>query len=151
MIDVKKFVAVGGISGVHKLIAVRQNGLIIENFDTKERRFVHVRQHEFSPFETISIYTSDGNSVPLAEVMTAARDQFEETPPPSEKSDVSVLRQYFGQILPNYDRDRVHTSDIKKFIKWFTFLQSRDLLKDKVEEPSAEETSEAQTETNSTE
>ena len=139
MIDVKNFVAVSGIGGVQKLIAVRQNGLIIENFDTKVRKFVPVRSHEFSPFETISVYTDDNDTVQLAVVLTNMRDQLAENPVPSEKADSATLRAYFGAVLPNFDRDRVHVSDIKKAIKWFTFLQSRDLLHDKVEEVKAEE------------
>ena len=138
MIDVKNFVAVGGISGVQKLIAVRQNGLIIENLDTKVRKFVPVRSHEFSPFETISVYTDDNDTVPLALVLTNMRDQLAENPVPSEKADSTTLRAYFGAVLPNFDRDRVHVSDIKKAIKWFSFLHSRDLLQDKVEEVAAD-------------
>lgn len=138
MIDVKNFVAVGGISGVQKLIAVRQNGLIIENLDTKVRKFVPVRSHEFSPFETISVYTDDNDTVPLALVLTNMRDQLAENPVPSEKADSATLRAYFGAVLPNFDRDRVHVSDIKKAIKWFSFLHSRDLLQDKVEEVAAD-------------
>ena len=138
MVDVKSFVAVGGIGGVQKLIAVRQNGLIIENLDTKVRKFVPLRSHEFSPFETVSVYTDDNDTVQLAEVLTNMRDQFVDNPPPAEKADSATLRAYFAAILPNFDRDRVHVSDIKKAIKWFTFLQSRDLLKDKVEEKKEE-------------
>ena len=138
MVDVKNFVAVGGIGGVQKLIAVRSNGLIIENLDTKVRKFVPLRSHEFSPFETVSVYTDDNDTVQLAEVLTNMRDQFVDNPPPAEKADSATLRAYFAAILPNFDRDRVHVSDIKKAIKWFTFLQSRDLLKDKVEEKKEE-------------
>lgn len=134
MVDVKNFVAVGGIGGVQKLITVRQNGLIIENLDTKIRKFVPVRSHEFSPFETISVYTDDNDTVPLALVLTNMRDQLAENPVPAEKADSATLRAYFGAVLPNFDRDRVHVSDIKKAIKWFNFLHSRDLLKDKIEE-----------------
>ena len=149
MVDVKSFVAVGGIGGVQKLIAVRQNGLIIENLDTKVRKFVPVRSHEFSPFETVSVYTDDNDTVQLAEVFTNMRDQFTDNPPPAEKADSATLRAYFAAILPNFDRDRVHVSDIKKAIKWFTFLHSRDLLKDKVEAES-EEITEGSVEANET-
>lgn len=142
MVDVKNFVAVGGIGGVQKLIAVRQNGLIIENLDTKVRKFVPVRSHEFSPFETVSVYTDNNDTVQLAVVLTNMRDQFAENPPPSEKADSATLRAYFAAVLPDFDRDRVHVSDIKKAIKWFTFLQSRDLLLDKVEEEKTEEITE---------
>jgi hypothetical protein len=139
MIDVKSFVAVAGVSGVQKLITVRQNGLIIENFDTKDRRFVPVRSHEFSPFETVSVYIDGGDTVSLAQVFTNMKEQLTDNPPPSEKADSQILRAYFIKILAEHDRDRVHISDIKKIIKWFTFLNSRDLLVEKVEEQKIEE------------
>ena len=150
MINVKNFVAVAGISGVQKLITVRQNGLIIENLDTKVRKFVPVRSHEFSPFETISVYTDDNDTVPLALVLTSMRDQLTDNPVPSEKADSATLRAYFGSILPNFDRERVHISDIKKALKWFSFLHSRDLLKDKVEEVKEEEATEGAAEATET-
>jgi Domain of unknown function (DUF5606) len=142
MIEVKNMVAVGGLSGVYKLITARNNGLIIEDFDTKERRFVPTRQHQFSPFETISIFT-DTEAAPLGEVFQNMKNQVEETPVPSEKSSSAELRSYFITILPEHDRDRVHISDIKKVIKWFNFLNSRDLLKEKIEEEATEQGTES--------
>ena len=140
MLDVKNFVAVSGVSGVSKLISARKDGLIIENFDTKERKFVPTRGHEFSPLETISIYTNSNEDVTtIAHVLTAMKEQLADNPPPSEKADSPVLRKYFASVLPDFDRDRVHISDIKKVIKWFTFLNARDLLKEAVEAPKAEE------------
>ncbi len=138
MIEVKNMVAVGGLSGVYKLVTARNNGLIIEDFDTKERKFVSTRQHQFSPFETISIYT-DTDSVALGDVFQNMKDQLESNPVPSEKSESPVLREYFIKVLPEHDRYRVHISDIKKVIKWFTFLNNRNLINEKVAE--AEETS----------
>jgi spore coat protein CotF len=134
MIDVKKFVAIAGVAGVQKLIVVRSNGLIVENFDTKERKFTPMRSHEFSPFETISVYVDGGDTVPLSQVLTNMKAQLAETPLPSEKDSSPVLRDYLIKILPEHDRDRVHISDIKKMIKWFNFLNSRDLLQEAVEE-----------------
>ena len=140
MLNVKTFVAVSGVSGVSKLISARKDGLIIENFDTKERNFVPTRGHEFSPLETISIYTNSNEDVAtIAQVFTAMKEQLAENPPPSEKADSPALRKYFALVLPDFDRDRVHISDIKKVIKWFTFLNARDLLKEAVEAPKAEE------------
>ena len=138
MIDVKNFVAVPGMTGVQKLIAVRSNGLIVENFDTKDRKFIQTRGNDFSPFETISVYIDGGDTVPLAQVFTAMRDQLADNLLPSEKDASPVLRNYLVSILPEHDRDRVHISDIKKMIKWFNFLNSRDLLKEAVVAENAE-------------
>ena len=141
MIEVKNMVAVGGFSGVYKLISARSNGIIIEDFDTKVRQFVPARQHQFSPFETISIFTHT-DSTPIGEVFQNMKNQIAENPVPSEKASSSELRSYFIEVLPEHDRDRVHISDIKKVIKWYNFLNSRDLLQEKVEEEKTEEVAE---------
>ncbi len=141
MIEVKNMVAVGGLSGVYKLISARSNGIIIEDFDTKIRQFVPARQHQFSPFETISIFT-DTDSTPVGEVFQNMKNQMAENPVPSEKATSSELRSYFIEVLPDHDRDRVHISDIKKVIKWYNFLNSRDLLQEKVEEEKTEDVAE---------
>jgi hypothetical protein len=138
MLDVQKMVAVAGKAGVFKMIAVRSNGLIVEDFDTKKREFVPVRQTEFSPFETISIYT-DKDNISLAQVFTNMKAQADSgNTPPSEKSPSDELRDYFISVQPDHDRDRVHISDIKKMIKWFNFLNSRDLLKEEVVKETTE-------------
>ena len=67
------------------------------------------------------------------------KSQMAENPVPSEKASSSELRSYFIEVLPEHDRDRVHISDIKKIIKWYNFLNSRDLLQNKVEEEKTEE------------
>jgi hypothetical protein len=136
MIDVTKFVAVSGMSGVQKLVGVNNNGVIIENFDSKERKFVTMRKQEFSPFSTISIYVdSEEGTVSLGEVFSKMKAQADNgNTPPSEKSESDELRDYFISVLPDHDRYRVKISDIKKMVKWYTFLNSRDLLKEAVEE-----------------
>ncbi len=137
MIEVKNFVAVSGMTGVYKLVAVRPNGLIIENFDSKERKFVPSRGNDFSPFSTISVYLDGGDTVPLGQVLTNMKEKLAENPLPSEKDSSPILRNYLIAILPEHDHDRVHISDIKKMIKWFNFLNSRDLLKEVVAEEEA--------------
>ncbi|NJN35517.1 MAG: DUF5606 domain-containing protein [Saprospiraceae bacterium] len=135
MIDVQKFVAVSGKTGVFKLVAVRNNGIIIEDLDSKVRSFTATNQMNFSPFETVQIFTNTAEDVTtLAQVFTNMKSQKEAFQVPSEKSASSELRAYFTAVVPEHDQARVHISDIKKIIKWFSFLDSRDLLKEKIEE-----------------
>ena len=137
--EVKEFVAISGMPGVYKIISGRSNGLIIEDFDTKERQFVPNRQHQFSPFETIAVFTNnEEDSMVIGKVFANMHALNEE--PVSDKASSKELREYFTRAIPDHDRDRVHTSDIKKIIKWYKFLNSRDLLKPKVVEASATET-----------
>ncbi len=140
--DLDKLVAVSGLSGIFKMAVNRKNGLILQNIDTGKKNFYSSRKHQFTPLESISIYTFD-DGIELGLVFKAMKEQIDENPPVSHKSSKEELRGYFEKILPTYDRGQVYDSDIKRLIKWFNFLNERDLLKEKVEEieePTAENT-----------
>ncbi len=133
MVDIKNFAVVSGMSGLQKVIGGRKDGIIVEDFATKERQFIATRKTNFVLLEGISVY-NDGEGVSLAQIFTDMRDRAEVTPSPSDKADSPALRNYFAVIIPNYDADRFHTSDMKKIIKWFNLLKTHDLLKDTVDE-----------------
>ena len=129
--NLDKIVSVSGLSGLFKMAANRNNGLIIEDLDTGKRRFASIRKHQFTPLESIAIYTDDGDSTEIKHVFRNMLDQLEDNPPINAKSKPEELHDYFADILPNYDRDKVMTGDIKKLIKWFNFLHERALLSEK--------------------
>lgn len=129
MVNVKEFVSISGMSGLYKMVAVRKDGLIIEDFDTQKRQFVASRAASYTALEVISIYTDNNGATPLSNVLTTLKAKADAGEmPPSEKSDNTTLREFMANTLPDYDRDRVHISDMKKLIKWFNFLYSRNLL-----------------------
>lgn len=126
----KKFVVISEMSGVHKMLGNRSNGLIIEDVDSGKRKFVSARRHQFTPLDSISIYTNDGDTVPLVDVFKAMQEKQESTPVPANSNKLTSKEafDYLGEILPNYDPDQVYFSDVKKLVKWFSFLNQRDLL-----------------------
>ncbi len=136
--SLKKFVVISGMSGVHKMLGNRSNGLIVEDFDTGKRKFISARKHQFTPLDSISIYTNDGDTVPLEDVFKSMQDKKEECPPPHSKAEKGEAFDYLEKVLPNYDPDQVYLSDVKKLIKWFSFLDSRNLLDFTPEEEEAE-------------
>jgi hypothetical protein len=133
--NLEKFVAVSGLTGIHKIIADRNNGLIVEDLDSGKRRFVPARSYQFTPLGTIGIYTDDGETTELANVFRSMLEKQNELPPPAPDAAPEALQAYFAAVLPNYDRDKVRTGDMKKAIKWFVFLNERQLLSLE-EEPS---------------
>lgn len=134
--NLEKFVAVSGLPGIHKIIADRNNGLIVEDLDSGKRRFVPARSYQFTPLGTIGMYTDDGETTELANVFRSMLEKINELPPPAEPdAKPEALQAYFAAVLPNYDRDKVRTGDIKKAIKWFVFLNDKQLLSLE-EEPS---------------
>lgn len=123
----EEIIAISGMPGLYKMAGSRPNGIIIEDIDTGKRKFVPSRKHQFSPLETISIFTmTDTESlVDVLRKMHALRD---EVPVISPNASNDELRAYFLRILPEHDQDRVFYRDIKKMVKWYEFLADRSLL-----------------------
>ncbi len=132
--NLKEFVVVTGLPGVQKIVSTKNNGMLVGDIDTGKVRFASIRKHQFSPLETISMYTDDDDSVELKVVFKNMLEQLADNPPPDAKAPSADHRAYFTKILPNHDRDQVHISDIKKAVRWFNFLHERDLLKASEEE-----------------
>jgi hypothetical protein len=131
---IENLVAVSGLTGLYKLVANRSNGLIIEDLKTGKHKFAPSRLHQFTPLESTGIFTNDGDSVPLSKVFQSMLDQKEDNPPVELTATNTETHDYFEDILPNYDKDQVKTSDIRKAIKWFNILKEMDLLTAEPEE-----------------
>jgi hypothetical protein len=150
--NLEKYLVVAGIPGVHKLVASRANGVVIEDRKEKRTRFVPARQQQITPIATVAIYTDtpDGEgTIALTDVFQKMLDQVEENPPVSLDSASPAFREYFTKILPEHDRDRVHINDIKKCIKWFNFMRENGIFEEAkraAEEEAAKEKEEQQEE-----
>lgn len=142
--NLEKLVSVTGrINGIFKVAGNRNNGLIIEDLQSGKRKFASSRGNQFTPLESIGIYTDDGESVELKVVFRNMQQQREDNPPISPDASQEELREYFFDVLPNHDPERVYTRDIKRVIKWFNLLEEKGYLK---EEEPATETEESTTE-----
>jgi len=138
----KDLLAVSGLPGLYKMIANRPNGLMVVNVEGGKRKFVTARKHQFTPLESISIYTVK-DSESLETIFTTMHDKIATLPLPEPKASSAEAEAYFKQILPEYDPYRVHTKDIKKVVKWFKALNDAGLviIDDKKEEKKEEESS----------
>jgi hypothetical protein len=123
-----EIISVSGLAGLYRMVANRSNGLIVEELGSGKRRFASARKHQFTPLASIGIYTDDGDAMELKKVFRNMQDQFEDNPPVDPNIIADELHEYFLDILPNYDTDRVKTNDIKKVLKWFIFLKENDML-----------------------
>jgi len=115
-------ISVSGLPGLHKLIATRPNGLLIESFDNGKRQFVSVRKHQFTPLVSIGIYTYTDVAA-LDDVLMKVDTTQAENPIPDVNDKADNLRAWFKTIVADHDEDRVHINDIRKVIKWYTFLK----------------------------
>jgi hypothetical protein len=125
--NIKDILAVSGMPGLYKLVSSRNNGLVVADLDNGKPVFCPVRKHQFTPLETVAIYTLE-DSTELKEVFASMLQQLDDNPPVDPKSDKYVIEEYFESILPDYDEDRVHLSDMKKVIKWFEILKTKGYL-----------------------
>lgn len=126
--EFREIIAVTGVAGLKKLVANRNDGLILSELDDSNKKFYSNRQHMFSPLENISIYTED-DTVLLLDVFIEMKNQKDSTPLVDANASNDDLRAYLGKILPTFDRDRVNISDIKKLVKWYNALEGFDIFK----------------------
>lgn len=140
--------SITGMGGLFKMESHKPSGLIVTSLTEGWTKFVSNREHLFSPLDNISIYTAN-DTVELLDVMLKAYEQKSSNPPVDAKSDNATLSAYFEKVLPEYDREKVHISDIKKFIKWFQILDEKGILATEIEEKAKEE-AEAKTEETTT-
>lgn len=134
--DLKEIMSVSGHSGLFKFISQGRNGIIVESFADKKRMFVNASQ-KVSSLNDIAIFT-DGDEVPLKDVLKNIHEMEPGTPAPDPKSSPEVLKKFMEKVLPAYDRNRVYISDIKKLASWYNSLLELKML-DFSEEPAAEQ------------
>ena len=140
----KKILSIAGRPGLFRLVNQGKNMLIVESLANGKRTPAYAHDKVVS-LGDISIYTNEGD-VPLTEVLEAIRVKNDSKPIDLKSfgSDAAI-RAYFAEILPSYDRDRVHASDIKKLLSWYNILVSNgitDFVEQNAvatEEPAAEE------------
>jgi len=123
--NLDRIIAINGKSGLFRMVANQNNGLLVEDLQTKKRQFASGRLHDFTPLASVSIYTTDSQeeTIELAKVFEAMHTQIEANPLPASGASSSDLRAYFERVMPTHDRDKVLISHIKKIIRWFACLQ----------------------------
>ena len=120
----KTILAISGKPGLYKLISQAKNMLIVENIADKKRMPIYASDKVIS-LGDIAMYT-DANEVPLANVLESVKqkENGEEAKLDYKKASGTELHAFMAEVLPQYDRDRVHSSDIKKLIQWYNLLIS---------------------------
>lgn len=122
----KDIVAISGQQGLFKFIAQGKNSMIVEHIETGKRgsAFSSAR---VSSLEEISIFT-DSEDMPLGKVFDRIFEREKGGEALDPKSDPEKLRKYFEEIIPDYSKDKVYISDIRKVVLWYNILQRKNLL-----------------------
>ena len=115
--------AIAGKPGLYKLVSRGKNNLIVEALDATHRRQPAFGSDRITSLADISMFT-DSDDIPLMDVLESLKtlENGNKSAIDYKKACGDDLREYFAKVLPNYDRDRVHTSDIKKLIQWYNIL-----------------------------
>lgn len=122
-----KVLAIGGKPGLYKLIAQTRGGFVAESLIDKKRLSVSVQQN-VSVLSEIAIYTLT-EEIPLKQVFSSIKEKENgQQTSIGHKESKDKLEEYFFDVLPDYDEDRVYASDIKKVLQWYNLLQKHDML-----------------------
>lgn len=125
-----KIMSISGKPGLYKVLTQTRNGAIVESLLDKKRLNVTIHSN-VSILSEIAIYTIHEEK-PLANIFESIKQKENgQQTSISPKDSKDVLEEYFFNILPDYDEDRVYASDIKKVIQWYNLLQKNDLLPSK--------------------
>jgi len=132
--DLSKILAISGKPGLYKHIAQSKTGIVVESISDGKRGSAFASD-QISSLSDISIFTTD-EDIKLEDVFKKIYEKEEGKKAISPKSSSSDIKTYFEQVLPEYDKDRVYVSDIKKVLKWYNLLSENNILEFKEEKES---------------
>ena len=119
----KTILSISGKPGLFKLVSQGKNMLILEALDATKKRMPAYAHDKVISLGDIAMYTDD-EEVALGEVFESVKKKENGAVASIDykKASQAELHAYMAEVLPTYDRDRVHTSDIKKLIQWYNIL-----------------------------
>lgn len=136
----KGILAITGQTGLYRMLAESKNNIIVESLETGKRMPVY-SSSKVSALEDIAIYTENGD-IPLKNIFKSIFEKEEGGNTISHKSEGKILKKYFEEVVPDFDKERVYVSDIKKVLLWYNILHEHNML-DFSEEDKAEEDTES--------
>lgn len=138
--DLSKILSISGKPGLFKLVSQTKNGALIESLIDGKRQPAFAKE-KISSLEDISIFTTD-EDLPLAKVFQEIYKKEDGKDCINAKLDNKQLVAYMREVLPNFDEERVYTSDMKKLFTWYNILNKNGLIDLNEKEESQENTTE---------
>ncbi|MGL5681916.1 MAG: DUF5606 family protein [Marinifilaceae bacterium] len=135
----KEILSISGKPGLQRLVSNGQNAIIVESL-IDGKRFQAFSNAKIIALQDISVYTED-EDMPLEEVFRRMYEYTEGKEAISHKESEKAIIEFVTGVLPEYDKDRVYVSDMRKMIQWYNLLFKNNLLNFSNEE--AEGTTEA--------
>jgi len=123
--NLKALVSVTSKPGLFKLIGQNKGGFILETLDDqKKKSVVNLATNKMATLEDITIYGYE-EELKLVDILKRIK---EKGTAPDPKSDGKTLREFFREVAPGHDEERVYSSDIKKIISWYTIIKELPLF-----------------------
>jgi len=124
--DLSKILSIAGKSGLYKVVSQAKSAIIVESI-VDNKRFPAFPHEKMSSLEEISVFTT-GEDIPLKEVFKAFHLKLEGKPAIDPKTDNKELVKFFLEMVPDFDTEKVYTSDIRKMVSWYNMLLEKELL-----------------------
>ena len=118
----KNILAITGKPGLYRLVNRGTNMLIVESLLDGKRMPTYARDKIIS-LADVSMYTT-GDDIELWKVLEATCKKEDGKPCAidAKKADNKVVLAWFDEVLPDWDRDRVYPTDVRKLISWYNIL-----------------------------
>ena len=120
-----KILSISGKPGLYELKTQTRSGFVAESLADGKRLSISI-QNNVSVLSEIAIYTYT-EEVPLREIFKKIQEKENGEQTINHKESKKTLETFFSEVLPDYDEDRVYTSDIKKIIQWYNILQAKGI------------------------
>lgn len=138
----ERILTVAGKPGLYRLISQGRNMFVVEAVDASKKRMPIYNHDKVVMLDDIAIYT-DTEEVQLRDVMALIHEKVGGVLPFDLKSSTpEELVEFFESVLPDYDRERVYLTHIKKMYSWYNLLVSNGVTDFKAEEATEEKTTE---------
>jgi hypothetical protein len=124
--DLTKIVSISGKAGLFTVVSQGKNAVIVESL-ADQKRFPAFGHEKMSSLEEISVFTT-GEDRPLKDIFKAFHEKLEGKETLDPKSDNNALLKFFADMVPDFDKERVYVSDIRKMMIWYNLLLAHNLL-----------------------
>lgn len=140
-------VTLSGFPGLYKVVKADTRAVIIEALDASKKRQRVSANLMVSKLSDISIYTENDESEGLVTVLKNTKEKYGDATPVNKKSSNEELMNFLGEVLPQYDKEKVYASNVKKLVQWYAILIENGVEFEVEKEETAEEAAETETTT----
>ncbi|MDR0559829.1 MAG: DUF5606 domain-containing protein [Prevotellaceae bacterium] len=136
--DLQKILSISGYSGLYRYLSQARHGVVVESLKDKKRICLPTAA-KMSSLSDITIYTETSEDLMLKDVFVKIREKYSAEKILSHKSSTEELMSFFGEIVPEYSKNKVFASHVKKIVEWYNLLQEYDMLEFTEKETTSEE------------